>query len=90
MGVHQKIDRVARRHIQPMLPEHVNFPSSKEILHFEGKNGPDGIKHKSPAVDEPWHFINPDDPSDTNLLDMVDGHIANLAKALKEDNLSNF
>ena len=88
MGVHQKIDRVARRHIQPMLPEHVNFPSSKEILHFEGKNGPDGIKHKSPAVDEPWHFINPDDPSDTNLLDMVDSHIANLAKALKEDNLS--
>ena len=88
MGVHQKIDRVARKHIQPLLPTYVRFPSSKEILHFEGKNGPDGIKHKSPAVDEPWHFINPDDPTDIVLLDMIDGHIANLADALSEHNSS--
>lgn len=86
MGVHQKIDRVARTHIQPLLPAHTDFPSSKEILHFEGKNGPDGVKNKSPAVDEPWHYINPEDPTDVALLDMIDEHIANLATALKEGN----
>ena len=86
MGVHQKIDRVARMHIQPLLPAHTDFPSSKEILHFEGKNGPDGVKNKSPAVDEPWHYINPEDPTDVALLDMIDEHIANLATALKEGN----
>ena len=53
MGVHQRIDRVARRHIEEFLPHNINFPSSRQILHFEGLNGPDGIKRKSPACDEP-------------------------------------
>lgn len=86
MGAHQKIDRVARRHIEQLLPEWCDFPSVKEILHFEGKNGPDGIKRKSPAVDEPWHFIDPNDPNDTQLLDMIDQHIVNLAEALHANN----
>lgn len=86
MGVHQKIDRVARKHIETLLPEWCVFPSAKEILHFEGKNGPDGIKRKSPAVDEPWHFIDPSDPSDTRLLEMIDEHIVNLSVALQEGN----
>lgn len=86
MGAHQKIDRVARKHIEQLLPEWCNFPGIKEILHFEGKNGPDGIKRKSPAVDEPWHFIDPNNPKDTHLLDMIDQHIVNLAEALKSNN----
>ena len=86
MGVHQKIDRVARRHIEPLLPEWVNFPSSGQILHFEGKNGPDGIKRKSPSVDEPWHFINPDSAHNSPLLDMIDQHAENLARALTDAN----
>lgn len=86
MGVHQKIDRVARRHMRQLLPVWCDFPSTKQILHFEGKNGPDGIKRKSPAVDEPWHFIDPQDPRDTVLLDMIDQHIANLAAALGQRN----
>ena len=68
MGVHQKIDRVARMHIQPLLPAHTDFPSSKEILHFEGKNGPDGIKSKSPAKDEPWHYYDPTDSKDIKII----------------------
>lgn len=87
MGVHQRIDRVARRHIEEFLPHNIEFPSSRQILHFEGLNGPDGIKRKSPACDEPWHFINPEDPEDTMLLDMIDSHINNMAKALKEKNI---
>ena len=86
IGVHHKIDRVARRHLTPMLPDWCEFPDIKDILHFEGKNGPDGVKRKSPAVDEPWHFINPKDPNDTALLDMIDQHIDNLAKALQKHN----
>ena len=86
MGVHQRIDRVARRHIAPHIPHTVQFPVYRDIVHFEGKNGPDGIKRKSPAQDEPWHYINPEDSSDTALLDMVDDHIYNLAAALRENN----
>ena len=86
MGVHQRIDRVARRHISSHLSEDVHFPTYRDIVHFEGKNGPDGIKRKSPAVDEPWHYINPEDAADTDLLDMIDEHIVNLSDALRTDN----
>lgn len=83
MGVHQRIDRVARRHIAVKLHPGAAFPSTKEILHFEGLNGPDGIKRKSPAKDEPWHYINPDDPGDRVIVEMITDHIYNLGKALK-------
>lgn len=85
LGAHQKIDRVARRHLRQLLP-HYQFPLITKILHFEGRNGPDGIKRKLPAVDEPWHFIDPKDSSDTQLLDMIDDHVANLTTALKDNN----
>lgn len=84
IGVHQRIDRVARRHIQKHLPEEAFFPSIKTILHFEGKNGPDGIKSKSPSVDEPWHFINPDAGEDDPLVLAIGNHIENLAAALHQ------
>ncbi len=86
MGVHQRIDRVARRHITPHIPEGVQFPSYREIVHFEGKNGPDGIKRKSPAQDEPWHYVNPEDPNDIALFRMIDEHINNLSIALASKN----
>ena len=84
MGVHQRIDRVARKQINKYIPSSVKFPETKEILHFEGKNGPDGIKRKNPSKDEPWHFINPADKTDRQLIKLVEGHIDNLARALKE------
>lgn len=85
IGAHQKIDRVARRHLRQLLPKY-SFPLIKQILHFEGRNGPDGIKRKKPAVDEPWHFIDPKNPDDTQLLDMIDDHVFNLTTALREGN----
>ncbi len=85
VGVHQRIDRIARRTLRKQLP-HEHFPTVREILHFEGKNGPDGIKRKSPAKDEPWHFIDPHDPNDRQLLDQIADHIHNLAEALKIEN----
>ena len=86
MGVHQKIDRVARKHLKPLLPEDVVFPSYAQIVHLEGKNGPDGIKRKSPAIDEPWHFIDPNKLDNAPLLDTVDEHLSNLSDALSINN----
>jgi hypothetical protein len=56
------------------------------ILHFEGNNGPDGIKRKSPSIDEPWHHINPADRDDRQLLVIIDDHIFNLSEALRTKN----
>ena len=86
IGVHQKIDRVARRHLKVLPGDDTKFPRILEILHFEGNNGPDGIKRKSPSADEPWHFIDPTDPSDTQLTSMILDHHHNLVVALKEGN----
>ncbi len=86
IGVHQRIDRIARRHITSLLPKKLNFPTIKDILYFEGNNGPDGIKRKSPSKDEPWHYINPLKPNDRGLIDMILDHQVNLARALQADN----
>ncbi|UTX51655.1 hypothetical protein KI440_01750 [Candidatus Saccharibacteria bacterium TM7i] len=83
IGVHQRIDRVARRHVVKHIPEGSFFPSIKTILHFEGKNGPDGIKSKSPSVDEPWHFINPSAGEDDPLVLAIRDHVENLTTALR-------
>lgn len=88
IGVHQKIDRVARKNVARLLTHAASprFPNVHEILHFEGNNGPDGIKRKSPSVDEPWHFINPADPNDRELIAMVEDHVYNLSVALRDGN----
>ena len=86
IGVHQKIDRVARRNLCELPGNDTMFPRIREILHFEGNNGPDGIKRKSPSADEPWHFVDPSDPSDREIVTMVTDHHHNLIKALKEHN----
>lgn len=83
VGAHQKFDRVARGYISRLRP-HTAFPDIKHILHFEGNNGPDGIKRKSPGTDEPWHFWNPSNPNDTELLETINGHYDSLVQALKE------
>lgn len=86
MGAHQKIDRVARKSLLSIVPKDTKFPKISEILHFEGKNGPDGIKSKSPSVDEPWHYIDPTKPDDREIFRLVNDHSHNLATALAEDN----
>lgn len=82
VGVHQKIDRLARRQISPYLRKPNVFPSIKEILYFEGTNGPDGIKRKSPNEDEPHSFIDPDH-DDKKLFTQIVNHHHKLSLALK-------
>lgn len=86
MGVHQKIDRVAHRHIEAHKPKRLALPSIHDVLHFEGLNGPDGIKRKSPGKDEPWHYVDPKNPADRVIIDMINDHIFNLASALRTKN----
>ena len=86
MGTHQKFDRSARQILKSLIPSRRYFPSIEEILHFEGKNGPDGIKAKSPSKDEPWHYIDPTNHQDTELLKIIEDHLANLVEALVADN----
>jgi hypothetical protein len=85
MGAHQKIDRVARKHLSKLVQEGV-FPEAKKIVYFEGSRGPDSIKVKSPAKDEPWHFFDPFDDNDTQILEHISDHYKRLVKELKADN----
>lgn len=86
LGAHQKIDRLARGHLRHLLPTTVHFPVTRDILHFEGNNGPDGIKRKSPSRDEPWHYYDPTDADDLNLITHIEDHVHNLTISLSEEN----
>ena len=81
LGAHQKIDRVAHRHLERLAPA-CFFPSVRSILHFEGGQGPDAIKRKSPAQDEPWHYFQPFDQDDKQLLELIEEHYQRLIECL--------
>ena len=88
VGVHQRIDRVAKKHLTKHIGTDAFFPTIKTILHFEGKNGPDGIKSKSPSLDEPWHYITPGTVGDDPLITIISDHLHNLTTALtKKDEI---
>ncbi len=57
IGTHQQLDRAARRTLTSLLPRGRYFPTAKEIIYFEGTRGPDGLKRKSPGIDEPSHMM---------------------------------
>lgn len=88
MGAHQKLDRVARRNLVKLLGEKKaeQFPPAKQIVHFEGNKGPDAIKFKSPAKDEPWHFYSPFDDDDNQIFETINSHFKQLVKELQTDN----
>jgi hypothetical protein len=86
MGAHQKFDRVARKHLSKLLIDNTAFPKARNILYFEGKRGPDGIKIKSPAQDEPWHYYNPFNDEDTQIIELITHHYKRLVKELKANN----
>lgn len=87
-GTHQKIDRSAYSHLKKMTQnigaDIDRFPKIRDILHFEGKNGPDGIKSKSPSKDEPWHFYDPFDADDSQLTEILEKHYIELVKQLRK------
>jgi hypothetical protein len=86
VGAHQKIDRVSRKHLSRLTPDKTVFPSSRKIVYFEGNKGPDAIKLKSPAKDEPWHYFDPFDDHDTLIRENIAEHYQRLIVELKADN----
>lgn len=87
IGTHQKIDRVARKQLDILIKGKEIFPDAKAILTFEGKNGPDAIKRKSPAKDEPWHYYSPFDDEDSRLIELLKEHYKNLVNELKDNDI---
>jgi hypothetical protein len=81
-GIHQRFDVAAYRMVQEYLPAGA-FPNLKDILHFEGYNGPDGLKskgglkYKTKEDHNPSHLYDP--VRDTGE---VPRHIANHYSAL--------
>ena len=85
IGAHQKIDRAAREHLGNLIDGKDLFPSAKSILNFEGKNGPDGLKRKSPGKNEPEHYFSPFG-EDMGLVNIINEHYKNLVFEIKNDN----
>lgn len=94
VGTHQRLDQSARRLLSLQLPKHRYFPSSREIIHFEGIRGPDGLKRKSPGIDEPSHMFTPESselPAEADhskldsrsVIELIIDHRWNLVQALK-------
>lgn len=84
MGAHQQIDRLARRKLRLVLGTQNNdFPYFKEIVKFEGRNGPDGIKIKSPAYNEPWHYLDPLADDNKEFFEFLRLHSDGLTEALR-------
>lgn len=81
---HQKLDRVARRHLRRYIPKDGFFPSGVQITHFEAGRGPDNAKLKRQIHGEqPWHFIDPFNSSDTELHDLLTDHYEGLVEAIR-------
>lgn len=82
-GTHQKFDRAAYRLVVPRVSSGT-FPTRREILHFEGYDGPDGLKVKGPyTTDHLWDPVN-----ELGFLPVwIDSHFKNLVAALKKDDM---
>lgn len=82
---HQKLDKVAYRHLLKLKPECGFFPSLKQIIYFDGANGPDATKLKKQInVEQPWHFVDPTDETDVKLHRQIEWHYKELVKNLKK------
>lgn len=84
IGTHQQLDKSARQLLGFFLPREAFFPTTKEILHFEGTRGPDGLKRKSPGADDPSHMF--DGKNGEVLIAQILDHYHNLITALKDHN----
>jgi len=98
VGTHQRLDEAARKSLTRNILQGRYFPSGKEIIHFEGTRGPDGLKRKSPGVDEPSHMLTNDferleKPSAESghesldarsVIELINDHHWNLVRALEK------
>jgi hypothetical protein len=79
-GIHQRFDMAAYRMVKPYLPK--AFPAVKDIIHFEGYYGPDGLKVKSPGMNELSHLYDPATDSGEVPMHIIN-HYDRLVECLK-------
>jgi len=85
VGVHQRFDRAAYRFVAPMMQRQA-FPTRHQIISFEGVNGPDGLKAKSPGRHEPGHLYSPQ-TGVGDIPDLIEAHYGTLVAALRQQDL---
>ena len=82
---HQRIIRICHHQVMRHLPPKNHFPTARAIIHFEGKNGPDGLPSKHAIDDEPYQFINPEH-NDGKLMKHIENHLHNAHVAYRRRN----
>lgn len=81
---HQKLDRIAYRHLQTLMEHDIFFPPLSKIMYFEGRRGPDSTNYKKSTTEEqPWHFVDPYDTNDTELQQLIVNHCQQLTLGLQ-------
>jgi hypothetical protein len=90
LRAHQKIDKSAYRQLSTITDcsEYFTF---KEIIHFEGRRGPDSPRLKKGNSTPPWHFYDPDGENE-EYFQVVKSHYDALVKEIKlgDHNRSGF
>lgn len=86
IGVHQRFNTAAYRMIAPYLDSE-GFPLLKDIQHFEGVNGPDGLKIKSWRRPEASHIYDPE-KGDGDIPRRIGSHYISLVASLKDGDLT--
>lgn len=82
LGIHQRFDAAAYQMIAGYFKPGT-FPSLKQILHFEGVNGPDGLKLKDSWKEGANHIYDPDH-GDGEVPERIAAHYASMVKSLSE------
>jgi hypothetical protein len=85
LGIHQKFDRAAYQMVAPYFKPR-SFPLLHDLLHFEGVNGPDGVKVKSLGVHDPSHMYDPVDDAGV-VPELIQSHYESLVEHLQEKDL---
>jgi hypothetical protein len=84
-GIHQRFDAVSYKMIAPYLRKGT-FPALKQIVHFEGINGPDGVKVKSLGTHDPSHMYDPI-TDEGEVPKLIDSHYKSLVQELREKDM---
>lgn len=85
IATHQRLVRAARYTLLEHLPDKTKprIPSSKQINHFEGKNGPDGLAGKHSTRDFPTEMLDPSDKR-PHLITHLNYHLKSLRRASRK------
>jgi hypothetical protein len=90
LRAHQKIDKAAYRHLAD-ISDCSKYFTFREIVHFEGRRGPDSPKLKKGGGQPPWHFFDPDGKNE-EYFRIIKAHYDGLVKEIKlgDHNRSGF